>query len=132
VPPMSPPTPLPDLEALDAPMVLREGAEARLSGCRCEGCGAVHFPSRLICFECTSDRLVPHALGPGGTLYGWTTVRVSSSRPVPYAIGYVDLPDGVRVLADLTGDPEALRHDGPVRLVVDAAGEWSFTAEVEA
>ncbi|HJQ47018.1 MAG TPA: hypothetical protein VJ870_11970 [Amycolatopsis sp.] len=40
---MSPPTPLPDFEVLDAPMVLREGAQVRLSGCRCEGGGAVHF-----------------------------------------------------------------------------------------
>jgi uncharacterized OB-fold protein len=129
---MPPPTPLPDLDASDAPMVTREGDHVRLSGVCCEGCGAVHFPSRLTCFECTSDCLGPYALGPDGTLYGWTTVRVSSSRPVPYAIGYVDLPEGVRVLTDLTGDLDSLRHDGPVRLVADESGELSFTAAVGA
>jgi uncharacterized protein len=123
------PTPLPDLDALDAPSVARDGEEVRLRGSRCEECGAAHFPARLLCFECTSDRLEPHLLGPYGTLYGWTTVHVSSSRPVPYAVGYVDLPEGVRVLADLGGDLAALRHDGPVRLVADG-DDWSFAAEV--
>lgn len=53
----------------------------------------------------------------GGRLYTWSTVYVSASRPVPYTLGYVDLDDGLRVLARLDGDPGALRMDGPVRLV---------------
>ena len=52
-----------------------------------------------------------------GRLYSWSTVHVSASRPVPYTLGYVDLDDGLRVLARLDGDPGALRMDGPVRLV---------------
>lgn len=52
-----------------------------------------------------------------GRLYSWSTVHVSASRPVPYTLGYVDLDDGLRVLALLDGDAAELRMDGPVQLV---------------
>ena len=52
-----------------------------------------------------------------GRLYSWSTVHVSASRPVPYTLGYVDLDDGRRVLAQLDGEAGELRMDGPVRLV---------------
>lgn len=70
----------------------------------------------------------PDPAGPActtGRLYSWSTVHVSASRPVPYTLGYVDLDDGLRVLATLAGDIAELRVDGPVRLVA-GRGELTF------
>ncbi len=39
-----------------------------------------------------------------GTLYTYTVIRQAPPRyPVPYAVGYVDLPEGVRVFAQMEG-----------------------------
>ena len=58
------------------------------------------------------------AAGSGtGWLYTWATVHVSASRPVPYTLGYVDLDDGLRVLALLAGAAEDLWVGAPMQLV---------------
>lgn len=57
-----------------------------------------------------------------GRLYTWSTVHVSASRPVPYTLGYVDLEDGLRVLAVLAGPSGELQLDGPVRLMAGPDG----------
>jgi uncharacterized OB-fold protein len=70
----------------------------------------------------------PDPAGPActtGRLYSWSTVHVSASRPVPYTLGYVDLDDGLRVLAVLDGEAGELRMDGPVRLL-PGRGELTF------
>jgi uncharacterized protein len=75
--------------------------------------------------------LVDLGLGSVGQLYSFTIVRVSSSRPTPYAIGYVDLPGGLRVLADIAEGltPEKqLECDVAVRLVADEDG-WRFQVD---
>jgi uncharacterized protein len=99
----------------------------RLIGCRCEACGALAFPKRAVCFSCGSRSLSEELLARTGALYSYTVVHVSSSRPTPYTIGYVDLDDGVRLLATVVGDASALRPDLPVELRADDAG-FSFSA----
>jgi uncharacterized OB-fold protein len=123
--------PVADLETFERPELAIEADGAHLAGSRCEGCGAVHFPQRLSCFECLSTDLSPYSLAATGTLYSWTVVRVSSSRPVPYAVGFVDLPEGVRVFADLSGKFEQFRIDMPVELAVDDEGAWTFTLQTK-
>ena len=62
----------------------------------------------------------PDPAGPAcatGRLYSWSTVHVSASRPVPYTLGYVDLDDGLRVLALLEGDAGELQVGAPMQLV---------------
>ncbi len=52
-----------------------------------------------------------------GLLYSWSVVHVAPKPWVtPYVIGYVDLPNGVRVFAHIGGDPELLKVDMPVRV----------------
>lgn len=57
-----------------------------------------------------------------GRLYSWSTVHVAAGRPTPYTLGYVDLDDGLRVLAVLDGDPGGLHIGGLVRVVPGPAG----------
>lgn len=95
-----------------------------LVGSRCANCAATVYPPAQVCFRCRGSNLTHQGLATEGTLQSFTRVRVSATRQVPYAIGYVDLPDDVRVLAPLHDSPH-LACDAPVRLVANG-GDWLF------
>ena len=78
----------------------------RLVASRCQECGAHFFPGRLVCARCRSDRMVTAPLSSRGVLYTYTTVYQSTPEfQTPYILAYVDLPEGVRLLAQLVGAP---------------------------
>lgn len=89
---------------------LDEGNVALL-GSRCAGCLTHYFPRAVSCRNpaCDDKTLVDVELGREGVLYSWT---VQHYRPPalfrldewePAAVGLVELPEGLRVLAALTG-----------------------------
>lgn len=82
-----------------------------LVGGRCTLCGAVRFPWRKVCVQCSSSGSVERlALSRRGVIYSFTIVRIASpGMQAPYAIGYVSLPEGVRIVALLGGELENLR-----------------------
>ena len=52
-----------------------------------------------------------------GVLYSWSVVYVAPKPwPTPYVIGYVDLPNGVRVFSHIGGNPDDLKVGMPVLL----------------
>jgi uncharacterized OB-fold protein len=53
-------------------------------------------------------------------------VHVSSSRPTPYTLGFVDLPGDLRVLGEIHGDLTELQLGDPVVLAVEGEGAWGF------
>ena len=82
-----------------------------LIGSRCKACGAHYFPKRLSCSnpDCIDKEVVEVALSRHGRLYSYT---IQGYRPpalfkmepwAPYAIGLVELPEGIRVMGMLTG-----------------------------
>lgn len=101
---------------------------AALVGTRCTGCGTHYFPKSLSCRNPRCDVKVVEEvlLGRTGRLHSYT---VQSYQPPalfrmspwqPYAIGLVELPEGLRVLGMLTGcELDELRIDMPLRLVVE-------------
>jgi uncharacterized OB-fold protein len=75
-----------------------------LAGSRCPGCGAHFFPARHVCSGCLTEDLDLVPLSRTGTIYTFTVVRQSTPDfTAPYLLGYVDLPEGVRVLGLLVG-----------------------------
>lgn len=71
-------------------------------GARCSACGYPSAPTAPWCPVCQSREQVPATFGPGGTVWSSTLVRIPVGRwKPPYAIAYVDLDDGPRVLAHL-------------------------------
>jgi uncharacterized OB-fold protein len=125
--PAAPVAPLTDLaELVRAPISANSDGAPFLVGSHCKSCGATHFPRRLICFECRSTELQEQLLSRRAIVYSWTTVRVSSSRPTPYTVGYVDLPEGVRVFTTLLDHQDQLDFDHPVQLRTGPDGEWAF------
>jgi uncharacterized OB-fold protein len=68
------------------------------------------------CPECGSD-MRSERFGPGGTVWSSTVVRVAvPGRTPPYAMAYVDLDDGPRVLAHVAGPPQRLSVGARVTL----------------
>lgn len=116
--------PFPDLGQMEeARVVEREGA-VFLIGSESAGSGVRTFPAKPVC-PVTGDRDMREFLfGPSGRLYSFSQIHVSANRPTPYTIGYVDFPEGVRVLAQVRGaDPETLVCDCPVELRAEGA-DW--------
>lgn len=73
-----------------------------LLGCKCKSCGQAYFPKVHFCLNCYQEELEDVILSRTGELYSYTVVHMSSSHfEAPYAVGYVDLPDNVRILAPL-------------------------------
>lgn len=83
----------------------------RLIGSACRACGARAFPARPFCPACDSDQVDGGVqLARTGRLYSFTTIRQAPpGTKVPYNLAYVDLDDGVRVMAQVEGDPGDLR-----------------------
>ena len=87
------------------------GMEApRLRGSRCSACGETTFPAQKGCPSCTAQGCEEVELSSRGTLWTYTIQRFPPPPPyagetegfVPYAVGYIELPEGVRVEARLT------------------------------
>jgi uncharacterized OB-fold protein len=101
------------------------GEPVQLIAVRCEVCGAMHFPQRALCANCSSASLIQELLGPRGTLYSYTYQPDVRDDPDggPYVVGQVAFPQGVRVQGRLRRcTPDALVLDGPVRAVLGAIG----------
>ena len=84
--------------------IVAEGPEGdTLAGNQCKACGQVFFPkAEKVCLNCLEGPLEDLPLSRKGKLCSYTVVhmRASGFQP-PYAVGFVDLPEGVRVFAPL-------------------------------
>lgn len=96
----------------------------RLNAQKCLNCGALLYPPKKLCPKCRSDRhLQEKPVGPYGTLFTYSVVRIGPppyTGMTPYAIGYVDLDDGIRVFAQIAADDlETLKIGMRVELIID-------------
>ena len=72
----------------------------RLEANKCAKCDLTFFPPRLICPECKSQELEEVRLAEKGKLLTYTIIRVPPSQfsdQAPYAVGIIELDDGVRL-----------------------------------
>lgn len=87
-----------------------------LVGTFCSHCGETSLGRAAVCPNCGRPDPTPRSLGRRGTLWTYTVVRYrppgdyKGPEPfVPFGLGLVELPEGLRVLAPIAGDPSALR-----------------------
>ena len=79
----------------------------RLLANQCKACRRIYFPKADICFECLEPEMENIKLSRHGTLYAHTIGRLPSTHfQPPYAIGLIDLPEGIRVFAPLKMMPD--------------------------
>lgn len=84
----------------------------------CDGCGRSHWYPRTICPHCGDSAIRQIAASGTGTLY---SVTVNRMGPTPFAVAYVELTEGPRLLANIETDaPDALQIGSPVRLRISA------------
>lgn len=103
--------------------ILPDGS-GRLLGSRCRNCGAHFFPIREACSGCLGTDLETVRFSTTATLYTFSVVRQSlPTFPVPYVLGYVDLPEGVRIMTQISGiDPEEVEIGMDLELAVEPFG----------
>lgn len=88
---------------------------------RCEDCSLLGFPPRNLCRACWSRRLAWTDLAAGGVLYSFTRVHVAPAAfraDAPYAIGLLDLDDGVRLMCRMVGAVEPADIGARAQLLV--------------
>jgi uncharacterized OB-fold protein len=82
----------------------------QLIGSRCEACAEITFPAQSSCPACTGARTEEVLLARRGRLWTWTVQHFPPPTPfkgdtehfVPFGVGYVELPEGIRVEGRLT------------------------------
>lgn len=100
-----------------------------LLGSRCQHCDARYFPPLRICPTCYRRDLSECELAASGRVYSYSILHVGPPGiESPYALAYVDLSDGVRVLARVADWEEGIACDEEVALV----GQEPGSAEVVA
>lgn len=97
--------------------------EDYLIGSKCQSCGATAFPKRVVCHKCMSDNVTEVQLSKRGKLESFTVAWAAPEGIDPPVIqGYVDLPEGVRVFARMTGcepSKDALKFGQEMEIVFE-------------
>jgi uncharacterized OB-fold protein len=78
--------------------------EWTLVGCRCQQCGQIIFPCAEVCLNCLSRDVARLNLSRTGKLYSFTIVHMPSEHfKPPYAVGWIELPEGIRIFSQIRG-----------------------------
>jgi len=85
--------------------------ENKLLGLKCQECGTVTVPPKMVCRKCTSPNMEVVELTGKGKIQTFTTCNVAPEGredEVPYVILLVELDEGPWIMGNLTGiDPKA-------------------------
>lgn len=119
----NPTRPLPRLEDPDTAEFWRRTKDGQLCFQRCADCSSVVFFPRRHCSGCGSANLSWETAAGTGTIYSYSVIR-QSYHPffrgeVPYAVAWIDLDEGPRLLSNVVGmdDPGQLRIGQRVTLI---------------
>lgn len=86
----------------------------------CASCDRPHFPPRSFCPHCWGDEIDWRPASGKGSIYSFTVVRANPpsefQADLPFTIAIVQLTEGVRLLTHISGSPEDVRCDLPVRV----------------
>lgn len=81
----------------------------KLLGLKCQDCGAITVPPKMVCRQCTSSNMEIVELKGNGKIQTFTTVNVASEgreAECPYTIVLVKLDEGPWLMGNLIGiDP---------------------------
>ena len=77
----------------------------RLEAGKCKKCSHINFPQRLVCPECGTKEFEMIRLSGKGKLETYTVIHTAPdgfADLAPYAVGIVELKEGVKILAQIT------------------------------
>lgn len=106
--------PLPTLNEHDTRPFWEATRNKELRYQKCDACGSVIWHPRSHCTGCTDGTLSWHTASGRGTIYSYSVVR-QSYHPffrtrVPYAVAWIDLDEGPRLLSNVVGVADPTRE----------------------
>jgi len=85
----------------------------RMEATKCKKCQFISFPARLVCPECGSKEFDTINLSGNGKIDTYTIIRTAPegfTDQAPYALGIVELDEGVKVMGQITDcEPDNLK-----------------------
>jgi uncharacterized OB-fold protein len=123
--------PLPKMDELDTKEFWQATKEKTFKYQQCDSCNTVVWYPRRHCTGCVDGTLQWHTASGKGTVYSFSVVRQSYHpffrTQVPYAVAWIDLDEGPRVLSNVVGvdDPTTDINIGDQVIV-----EWEEHEEV--
>ncbi len=104
----------------------------KLLATRCKSCGKIFFPPRVGCLSCFKEEMEEVPLSQRGKIYAFTIVRRGElpGFKTPYALAFIDLPEGVRVFSQITEGIESLKIGQEVELCIAKIREDESGSEV--
>jgi uncharacterized OB-fold protein len=117
------PIPAPELNPGDEPY-FEAASTGKLLIKQCTACAKVFFYPRPLCPFCLSDRTEWVEASGRGTVYTFSVTR--RAGPIPYAIAFVTLEEGVTMMTNIVDcDLDEIRIGQPVKVVFkQTEGEW--------
>jgi uncharacterized protein len=95
-------------------------AEGKLLIKQCKSCGEYHYYPRVLCPLCMSDETIWKEASGTGSIYTYSVLR----RGIPYAIGFVTLDEGPRMMTNFVDcDLDDLKIGQRVKVVFKKTGE---------
>jgi uncharacterized protein len=111
--------PLPDLDDPRTAPFWAATAQHRLVVQKCAECGYLRWPPGPLCPECQAESAAWTEVRPSGSLWSIATYHraldAAFAGDVPYTVALVELDDGPRMYGRISGDPDTLLLDAPVR-----------------
>jgi benzoylsuccinyl-CoA thiolase BbsA subunit len=96
-----------------------DGSPPYLKGYRCKNCGQLDFPKLTPCPQCWGEDFDMVPLSRKGILYSYADVYTPQlGMAAPYIVGYIDLPENLRIFATLEGEVKSFCCDEEVELTV--------------
>jgi len=97
--------------------VREEQQDLRLYGQKCQDCGAVSYPRRHLCWQCSSKKLADYKISRRGKVFTFAKDHLVPSPDPPTVMVSADLEGGGRFYGQLTDcDPAAVGFEMPVEL----------------
>jgi len=103
-----------------------ENESAQLIGGKCARCSKVFFPLTDVCPGCAARKPMAQVLlNRCGKLYTYSVIHVNTPGfKAPYAVAYVDVPEGPRIFGHLDGwEKGSIPLDSPVEIYAGAIGK---------
>jgi uncharacterized OB-fold protein len=88
---------------------------------KCKSCGQIFFPKVKFCLSCFNEGMEDVILSRRGELYSYSTAYMPSSyfKP-PHTVGYINLPEGLRIFAPLkVEEGQALKVGIEMEVVIE-------------
>ncbi len=109
------PMPAPVLNPGDEPY-FEAAARGQLLIKRCRSCGEAHFYPRALCPFCQSEQTEWEVASGRGQIYTFSITR--RAGPIPYAIAFVTLEEGVTMMTNIVDcDLDSIRIGQAVEVV---------------